>query len=200
VSLLLILLCAGSFTGQLAHNTHYNLIGWGDSNTAPSTHRWVNWTEYTLKLEDITYFSKGFSGYGCLAILATFNSEVLPNYEVGAFCIVLAGLNDDNGTNTPDSIYKWVTMLCDTASAHGFTTLVCTYPMQQNIMYQVNDLIQTNWASFADGIIDQTADAYIGESSNHSDGAYWDNIYHWSSGGHQRFAELYVVPKVREFL
>ena len=194
-TLLLCLMLGVRFIAPEIHNGSTVVVGWGDSNTNLV---WLSAIgDIGLRIIPV---HAGIGGNTVSQMIARFSTDVAPYYENGAFCVILGGLNDDVGGASVDTIYRRIQVACSLSQDAGFTTLISTYPMQGTVMYEVNDSIQAHWATFADGIIDPTADAYIGEAADHNNTTWFANIYHFSTAGYQRYAVEYVRPAIRSLI
>lgn len=201
--LLLILLCGIRFVSADVSCASTTVLGWGDSNTEfgyssdPSIDAswlgWLNRTENKWR----TYYNSGVSGDTVTEMIARFNTDVSPFVGNGDFVVVWGGLNDDVGGASVDTIYRRIQVACSLATTTGAKVLVSTYCMTGGNMYEVNDSLIANWATFADGLVNDTADSLIGETANHANTTWFANEYHYTSVGYRRKAELYIAPTIR---
>ena len=203
INLLLILLCGVRFIAADVSCSSTLILGWGDSNTEfgyssdPAANTsWLGWLNRT-EMEWRTYHNAGVSGNTVAQMIARFGADISPLVGGGDFVVILGGLNDDVGGASVDTIYRRLQVACSLAATTGAKVLISTYPMTGGNMYEVNDSLIANWATFADGLIDPSADDSIGEGSDHNNATWFVNEYHYTSAGYRRYAELYVAPTIR---
>lgn len=196
----MLILVSSSMTNAQFRNPLPLVMGWGDSNTRP-TFLDSNWVDYTADGLGSGWYVRnaGEGGDTLVDMMARYTTAVGYWMWLDGYCVILGGLNDDQDGASVDTVYSRYKAACALASADGYLVLACVYPVEDNLMFTVNDSIQANWGDFADAIVDCSADAYIGEGAAHS-GTYWYNSRHFSKAGHERFAVEYVIPAINALL
>lgn len=196
MKLLFILMATISLTGARFSSRKPLIMAVGDSNT--NFEVWADESNYIEVLADSMsstndYVNRGKGGDTILDMFARYDG-ISTWYRPPSYAIVLAGLNDDQDGAPVDTVLKRYWQLCDSLQADGFIVLACTYPVEDNNMFTVNDSIITQWTAHADTLVDCSADAFIGEASDHYNSTWWYNSRHFSMNGHIRFAMTYCKP------
>ena len=126
---------------------------------------------------------------------ASYATSIAPFYDAGLdnILVVFAGTNDIAGGASQGDTYDKLVDLCNAAQTTGFKVVVVTSLPRGGSTYSTyNGSITTNWATFADAVVDLPADSRLDDSS---DATYFVDGIHPTNAGHAAIAEL-IQPKI----
>ena len=97
--------------------------------------------------------------------------------------MIMIGINDIRiAGKTQQETYLLLVELCDSLTGRGMDYLVVsTYPNAECSVF--NDSILANYAAEGWVLADPASDANIGESADHSNSTYFDDIVHMNPTG-----------------
>jgi lysophospholipase L1-like esterase len=113
-------------------------------------------------------------------------------------CVFYGGINDilQNGTtgNSSTTIYNTIATYCANRRAAGWKVAVCTITDGKNFTTSpgnfetyrssINSSIRSNWATFADALVDLAADSRVGAADAGLNTTYFQSDkLHWNAGG-----------------
>lgn len=151
-------------------------------------------------LPALNHYNTSLGGDQIQNELTNYSNEVgalLTQYGSGIVFLFL-GTNDLTlGSRTAAQIYADIQTMCGNIRANGGEVIVTTIlpnniwnTTQQTTRNDLNTLIRTNWASFADGLADFAADPTMGPQSAAADLSLYPDGLHPSPLGHSYLAPI----------
>lgn len=182
----------------------YNLIFDGDSLTAFEGYVTIVRVIQTEKGDTLTVVNYAVPGQDILMMISDAPTQVdTPTNKNKPLNILSCwagtnhiGFNRALGSTTHDTLKSY----CQARRAYGFKVMVTTclprldFDTSQEAQRTIfNNLIRTEWASYADALVDVASDPIMGAVATTSNKLYYADGIHFGSSGSDRLAPYFVT-------